>query len=235
MMKRFTVRLETVMTTQFGDLLRHWREARKVSQLDLGLEANVSARHISFLETGRARPSRAMVAQPGGRTRGAARLAQRDAARGGLRPEFSRPRPRRGRDGARSPRRSTGCSTGTCPTPRWCSTGAGRLCAPMPQPFDDACATGTFRKTSTLVEALLDENRLGRVIENWEENRAPFSSTACAPASAHLGGDAWLDEMGGPAGGPARRCRPRPHSRRPGRHRHPATAWARQCCHCSRH
>jgi transcriptional regulator with XRE-family HTH domain len=57
---------EAVMTTQFGDLLRHWREARKLSQLDLGLSANVSARHISFLETGRARPSRAMVLNLGG-------------------------------------------------------------------------------------------------------------------------------------------------------------------------
>jgi transcriptional regulator with XRE-family HTH domain len=45
----------------FGDALRDWRGKRRRSQLDLGLSANVSARHISFLETGRARPSRAMV------------------------------------------------------------------------------------------------------------------------------------------------------------------------------
>lgn len=45
----------------FGELLRQWRLARRVSQLDLGLEAAVSARHISFIETGRARPSREMV------------------------------------------------------------------------------------------------------------------------------------------------------------------------------
>ncbi|GAA0938876.1 helix-turn-helix transcriptional regulator [Nonomuraea longicatena] len=45
----------------FGDLLRSWRQRRRVSQLDLGIEAEVSARHISFLETGRARPSRDMV------------------------------------------------------------------------------------------------------------------------------------------------------------------------------
>lgn len=46
----------------FGELLRRWRLTRRVSQLELGLEAEVSARHISFIETGRARPSRAMVA-----------------------------------------------------------------------------------------------------------------------------------------------------------------------------
>jgi transcriptional regulator with XRE-family HTH domain len=44
-----------------GPLLRRWREARHLSQLELALEAEVSARHISFLETGRATPSREMV------------------------------------------------------------------------------------------------------------------------------------------------------------------------------
>jgi len=45
----------------FGQQLRDWRKARGKSQLDLGLCANVSTRHISFLETGRAAPSRGMV------------------------------------------------------------------------------------------------------------------------------------------------------------------------------
>lgn len=45
----------------FGTLLRSWRELRHLSQLELALEANVSARHISFVETGRANPSREMV------------------------------------------------------------------------------------------------------------------------------------------------------------------------------
>lgn len=44
-----------------GPLLRGWRERRRLSQLDLALEAGVSARHVSFVETGRARPSREMV------------------------------------------------------------------------------------------------------------------------------------------------------------------------------
>jgi transcriptional regulator with XRE-family HTH domain len=44
-----------------GPLLRRWREARHLSQLELALEAEVSARHISFLETGRAEPSRPML------------------------------------------------------------------------------------------------------------------------------------------------------------------------------
>jgi transcriptional regulator with XRE-family HTH domain len=45
----------------FPALLKYWRKSRGLSQLDLALAADVSARHISFLETGRARPSREMV------------------------------------------------------------------------------------------------------------------------------------------------------------------------------
>ncbi|MEU6831562.1 helix-turn-helix transcriptional regulator [Nocardia beijingensis] len=44
-----------------GELLREWRHRRKLSQLDLAIQADVSARHVSFVETGRTTPSRAMV------------------------------------------------------------------------------------------------------------------------------------------------------------------------------
>jgi transcriptional regulator with XRE-family HTH domain len=45
----------------FGKVLRHWRLARRMSQLTLATEAEISSRHLSFLETGRAQPSREMV------------------------------------------------------------------------------------------------------------------------------------------------------------------------------
>ena len=45
----------------FGRLLREWRARRGMSQLDLAVEAGVSSRHLSFVETGRATPSREMV------------------------------------------------------------------------------------------------------------------------------------------------------------------------------
>jgi transcriptional regulator with XRE-family HTH domain len=45
----------------FGSLLRHWRLVRRASQLALASQAGVSGRHLSFLETGRAQPSREMV------------------------------------------------------------------------------------------------------------------------------------------------------------------------------
>jgi transcriptional regulator with XRE-family HTH domain len=45
----------------FGTLMRQWRRRRRLSQLDLAIEADVSSRHVSFVETGRSVPSRAMV------------------------------------------------------------------------------------------------------------------------------------------------------------------------------
>ena len=45
----------------FGDYLREWRQRRRMSQMDLALEAEISTRHLSFLETGRSQPSREMV------------------------------------------------------------------------------------------------------------------------------------------------------------------------------
>jgi transcriptional regulator with XRE-family HTH domain len=48
-------------TTPVGTLLRDWRRRRRISQLDLSNEADVSSRHLSYVETGRSQPSRAMV------------------------------------------------------------------------------------------------------------------------------------------------------------------------------
>ena len=44
-----------------GQLLRRWRERRRLSQLELALDAGVSARHLSFVETGRSKPGREML------------------------------------------------------------------------------------------------------------------------------------------------------------------------------
>lgn len=50
-----------VQTQPVGNLLRDWRRRRRLSQLDLACEAEISTRHLSFLETGRSLPSREMV------------------------------------------------------------------------------------------------------------------------------------------------------------------------------
>jgi transcriptional regulator with XRE-family HTH domain len=44
-----------------GEQLRSWRERRHVSQLDLSLQAGISARHLSFVETGRSKPSSGLI------------------------------------------------------------------------------------------------------------------------------------------------------------------------------
>src|ERR1700685_4539489 len=52
---------DTAPKLYFGVLLRQWRAARRISQLTLALDADISTRHLSCVETGRAQPSREMV------------------------------------------------------------------------------------------------------------------------------------------------------------------------------
>jgi transcriptional regulator with XRE-family HTH domain len=58
-----TVHPEPADASSFPQLLRTWRQRRRLSQLALALESGVSQRHLSFLESGRARPSRSMILQ----------------------------------------------------------------------------------------------------------------------------------------------------------------------------
>ncbi len=51
----------SIVTMPVGDHLREWRLRRRMSQLDLASEAEISTRHLSFVETGRAAPSREMI------------------------------------------------------------------------------------------------------------------------------------------------------------------------------
>ena len=61
-MNRFTsADLDKARNGHIGPLLRNWRAVRSISQLALALEAGVSTRHLSYVETGRAQPSREMV------------------------------------------------------------------------------------------------------------------------------------------------------------------------------
>jgi transcriptional regulator with XRE-family HTH domain len=56
-----TIAVTTGTAETVGDLLRFWRQRRRLSQQELALEANVSTRHLSFIETGRARASRQLL------------------------------------------------------------------------------------------------------------------------------------------------------------------------------
>jgi transcriptional regulator with XRE-family HTH domain len=56
-----TVTVSQRTENRVGGLLRDWRQRRRLSQMDLALEAGISTRHLSFVETGRSRPSPDMV------------------------------------------------------------------------------------------------------------------------------------------------------------------------------
>src|SRR5215471_3243859 len=56
-----TVRADEVRPSLIGEHLRQWRQRRHLSQLDLAVDAEISSRHLSFVETGRAAPSREVV------------------------------------------------------------------------------------------------------------------------------------------------------------------------------
>jgi len=75
-------------TISVGDQLRVWRGRRRLSQLDLALDTEISARHLSFLETGRSRPSRAMLLRLADRLRIPARDRNLLLAAAGFAPAF---------------------------------------------------------------------------------------------------------------------------------------------------
>lgn len=74
--------------TPFGGMLREWRTRRRMSQLDLALEAGVSQRHLSFVESGRAAPSREMVLNLAGRLSVPLRQQNRMLLAAGYAPSF---------------------------------------------------------------------------------------------------------------------------------------------------
>lgn len=72
-----------------GAMIREWRERRRLSQLDLACEAGVSTRHLSFLETGRARPSRDMLLHLGEALKAPLRARNALLLAGGFAPAYA--------------------------------------------------------------------------------------------------------------------------------------------------
>lgn len=72
-----------------GSLIKSWRERRRKSQLDLSLDAEISTRHLSFVETGRARPSREMILLLAENLEIPLRERNRILITGGYAPQFS--------------------------------------------------------------------------------------------------------------------------------------------------
>ena len=99
-----------------GDLLRDWRQRRRLSQLELALEAEVSTRHLSFVETGRSRPSRELVVHLAEHLDVPLRDRNRLLLAAGYAPVYRRRRSRPDRWRRCAPP-STSSSPGTSPSP----------------------------------------------------------------------------------------------------------------------
>ena len=108
-----------------GALLRDWRRRRRLSQLDLALEAGVSARHLSFVETGRSRPSAEMVLHLAEQLDVPLRDRNQLLLAAGYAPALRRSAASTSRRWGRCARRSTACCAGTSPTRRSSSTATG--------------------------------------------------------------------------------------------------------------
>ncbi|MBB3283779.1 helix-turn-helix domain-containing protein [Mitsuaria sp. BK037] len=125
-MNTFTA--STSATSPVTVLLPQLRRERRLSQLELSLRVGVSQRHLSCIETGRARPSREMLialldaldAPLPRRCRAATRRCWPPATRRTIRAARSTIP-----TSARCARRCAICSTRTTPRPRWCWTAAG--------------------------------------------------------------------------------------------------------------
>ena len=178
------------MQNQFGGALREWRARRRVSQLDLSLSAGVSSRHIAFLETGRARPSRAMVMRLGEALNvpRAERNRMLDAA--GFRPAWTE---RRQDSSEMAPvmdamRRIMDRHD---PYPafaldrHWRAVSANQSGAFVLSAF--GLETG-----GSLLDAMMESGRAQEMIENWPEVAAHML-TRLRTESAHFGGDPVLD------------------------------------------
>ena len=116
----------TARTPTVGDLLRHWRQTARRSQLDLASASGVSARHLSFVETGRARPSRSLLLHLAEHLEMPLRERNALVLAGGYAPAYAESD--LGADHLRCAREALPTSwKGTSPTRRSCSTG-GATC-----------------------------------------------------------------------------------------------------------
>lgn len=178
------------MSSSFGSRLKLWRGKRRMSQLQLALVAEVSPRHLAFLETGRSRPSRSMALRLGEALD--MPLAERnlllDAA--GFRAAYGR---RTLDSHAMAPFRSAIAHMieGHAPYPAFV--------------FDrhwlvlDANATGKVMLAglglapgASFLDLLLEPGRGAELLENWSEVAAHLAARFRLE-SAHLGGDPVLD------------------------------------------
>lgn len=179
------------MDKSFGAALKDWRSQQRMSQLDLGLTANVSARHISFLETGRSRPSRAMVMTlcESLEMPREARNALLNAA--GFSPAYRR-RDLDEADMAHVRAAVDWMLERHDPYPalaldrHWIIVKANRSAGQL-------IGASGLAEGDSLLDAMIDPQRIASLFDNWQEV-AQHMMVRLRTESAHLGGDPVLDE-----------------------------------------
>jgi transcriptional regulator with XRE-family HTH domain len=110
-----------------GELLRQWRQRRRRSQLDLALDAGISARHLSFVETGRSRPSRGLLLALAEQLDVPLRERNTLMLAAGYAPTYAES-DLNGEETGRPAMRSRGYWRATSPTRRWYSTAGATSC-----------------------------------------------------------------------------------------------------------
>lgn len=179
------------MAESFGLVLKKWRGLRRMSQMGLALQAGVSARHVSFLESGRARPSRGMVLRlseelqlPGG-----AQNQLLTAA--GLAPAYAR---RTLEDAELAPLRQAAerMMAAHAPFPAMIIDRHWRLLDLNP-PMGLMLSSAGIAKGSSLIEALLDNAALRAALDNLEEVER-LSLARLRTELAHFGSDPVLEQ-----------------------------------------
>jgi transcriptional regulator with XRE-family HTH domain len=174
----------------FGAALKEWRAKRRFSQLELGLAAQVSARHIAFLETGRARPSRSMVMQLGEALAMPRSERNRLLDSAGFRVAWKR-RPLDEKEMAPVKRAMLHMITRHDPYPafvidrHWTIVMANQTGGSVLSAFGIAAG-------GSLIEAMLDPGRAQAMIENWPDVAAHLLARL-RTESLHHGGDPVLD------------------------------------------
>lgn len=179
------------MQNNFGTNLKEWRGRRRMSQMDLGLSANISARHISFLETGRSRPSQSMVMMLCDTLDMPVSARNAFLTSAGFAPVYKK-RDLSGEDMAHIRAAMSWTLQNHDPYPafaldrHWNVVKTNRAAALM-------LGAAGLSEGDSLLKALLDDEIMGQVIENHAEVLRAMQ-IRLRTENEHLGGDEVLDE-----------------------------------------
>ncbi|UWQ81103.1 helix-turn-helix transcriptional regulator [Leisingera sp. S132] len=178
------------MAEAFGAVLKKWRGLRRLSQMQLALEAGVSARHLSFLESGRARPSRGMVLRLSGELQLPGGVQNQLLTAAGLAPAYVS---RDLEDAELVPLRQAAeqMMAAHAPFPAMLIDRHWTLLE-LNRPMEMMLSRAGIARGSSLIEALLDNAALRAALDNLEEVER-HSLARLRTELAHFGADPVLE------------------------------------------